>query len=346
MPRRNAGEGSLYQRKDGSWCAQFQGQYRYAKDKDTAKAKLYAMLTATEQAQPKNITIGKVLDDYLAAAKQNLKPRTVKRYREAIADLKPALGNTKMHALEAAQIEEMYARKLRHGTSPSSIRLLNAVLSNALKRAARLKLTTHNVCKDVELPRIEREEVEIFSPQEVQALLSAASQDRLEAAWVISLTCGLRVSELTGLQVQDYDASKGTLAIRRSVYNGAVGSPKSKRGRRTITLPQLAQDALTHHIQEHEPAMWMFPNSVGNSMFYSTFLEWHWRPLLKRAGVQYKNPHTCRHTVASTLLGKNLPIPAIARYLGHKEQMLLSTYSHLMPDQMDAVAAAMDDELG
>jgi hypothetical protein len=31
--RRNAGEGSLYQRKDGSWVAQSKGKYKYAKDK-------------------------------------------------------------------------------------------------------------------------------------------------------------------------------------------------------------------------------------------------------------------------------------------------------------------------
>jgi hypothetical protein len=44
----------------------------------------------------------------------------------------------------------------------STVQLINAVLSSALKRAVRLKLVEHKVCKDVQTPRIQREEVEVF----------------------------------------------------------------------------------------------------------------------------------------------------------------------------------------
>jgi integrase len=81
-------------------------------------------------------------------------------------------------------------------------------------------------------------------------------------------------------------------------------------------------------------------------MWRTTFINQHWKPLLKGAGVEYKVFHTCRHQLASTLLSKGLPITAVARFMGHDERTLLSTYSHLMPDQMSAVAAAIDGELG
>jgi hypothetical protein len=57
MARRKRGEGSVYKRKDGSWVAQFNGNYRYAKDEDTAKRKLYAMLSGAEESKPSNITV-------------------------------------------------------------------------------------------------------------------------------------------------------------------------------------------------------------------------------------------------------------------------------------------------
>ena len=233
MVRRAAGEGSVYQRKDGSYVAQYKGKYRYAKDKDTARAKLYKMLTATEEVQPSNITVSKALDDYLNAGGSNLKPRTVKRYSEAIqVHLKPSLGKEKLHELTALRVEEMYARKLSQGTSPSTIELMHAVLSACLKRSVRLRLVQHNVCRDVERPRIESEEVEIFSPSEVAAILSTAKYDTLEALWVLALTTGMRQGEIIGLKVSDYDRAKGTLAIRRTLYNGVEGSTKSKKGRR------------------------------------------------------------------------------------------------------------------
>lgn len=347
MRRRNAGEGSVYQRKDGSWVAQFQGKYRYAQTEDAAKQKLYKMLTNTEESKPKNITVGKLLDEYITHATPNLKPRTVKRYREAInLHLNSSLGKVKLHALDALTIEGMYSRKLADGVSPSTIQLINAVLSSSMKRAVRLKLASHNPCKDVELPRIETKEVEVFDPSEVRAILTAAKDDPLEACWVLALQTGMREGELIGTQVKDFDRANGTLAIRRTVYNGVEGTPKSKRGRRTIKLPQAARDALTSHTEQHNGSIWMFPNSVGKPMWRSTFVDLHWKPLLRRANVEYKHFHTARHYVASTLLGKGLPITAVARYLGHDEITLLRTYSHLIGDMREMVASAMDEALG
>jgi integrase len=347
MARRDSGTGSIYQRKDNSWVAQFNGIYRYAKSEQEAKRKLRQLLKQSDGIKPANISVATALDEYLQAARQNLKPRTFKRYEQAIAaDLKPAFGKQKLHKLTARTIEDVYARKLQDGLSPATIRLIHSVLSSVIKRAVRLKLLQHNVCKDVLLPKIDRDEVEVFDPSEVHALLTAAKYDRLEAFWVLALTTGARVSELIGLQVQDYDPSNGTLDIRRSVYNGAVGTPKSKKGKRQIKLPAIAQDALNRHLAGERDSIWMFPNSRGNTIGYSCFRRYHWLPLLKRANVQYRNFHTCRHTVASNLLANpSLPIPAIATYLGHDIDTLLKTYAHMLDNQMDAVAAAMDAAL-
>jgi integrase len=162
MGRRARGEGSVYQRKDGSWVAQLNGTYRYARDEETAKQRLYKLLAGTEEAKPDNITVAKHFDDFLKHVQTNLKPCTFKRYREAVdAHLRPALGKQKLHTLDAKKIEMVYAKKLERGLSPASIHVLHAVLSASLKRAIRLKLIQHNPCKDVETPRIEREEVEV-----------------------------------------------------------------------------------------------------------------------------------------------------------------------------------------
>lgn len=77
MGRRNSGEGRLYERSDGYGVAQYNGVYRYSKDKRTARKKLNQLMSQAVEATPKNIPIGKVLDDYLAAATPNLKPRMV-----------------------------------------------------------------------------------------------------------------------------------------------------------------------------------------------------------------------------------------------------------------------------
>jgi integrase len=188
----------------------------------------------------------------------------------------------------------------------------------------------------------------VFNPSEVKSLLSAAKNHGLEALWILALTTGLREGELLGLQTCDVDLRGRTLRVARTVYNGAVGTVKSKRSRRTITLPQIAYEALRQHIANSglDGDDWLFPNGNGQPMWRSNFIDRHWKPLLVRAGVEYKVFHTCRHYVASTLLSNGLPITSVARFMGYDERTLLSTYSHLMPDQMEAVAAAMDNILG
>jgi integrase len=280
-------------------------------------------------------------------AQQNLKPRTITRYRIAIeTHLIPAFSKVKLHKLTALQIETVYARKQADGLSASSIALLHAVLSSAMKRAVRLSLVQTNVCRDVQTPRIRRDEVQVFDPSEVSAILSAASPNPLRALWMLALSTGARECELLALQVQDYNSEQGTLAIRRTVYNGLIGTPKSRNGIRTIKLPRQAQQALDEHIKAYEPTTYIFTSSTGNTFNASHFINRYWKPLLKRAGVEYRTFHTCRHTVASTLLSKGLPIPAVAAYLGNTPQILLSTYAHCLPNQMDAVADALDSTLG
>lgn len=159
---------------------------------------------------------------------------------------------------------------------------------------------------------------------------------------MLALSTGARQGELLGLQSQDYDPTSGTLAIRRTLYNSKVYEPKSKHSKRTIVLPAQAKNALQEHTAANACNPWIFATDKGNTLPSTHFLRGYWHPLLKRADIPYHTFHTCRHTVASTLLGQGLPIPAIARYLGHTPQTLLRTYAHWLPSQMDMVAAAMD----
>src|SRR5215217_9531281 len=101
MARRSPGEGSIYKRKDGLWVAQINGTYRYAKTEADAKAKLYKLLAGIEECKPENITLSALMDRWFEYAAPNLKPATIKRYREAIQIyIKPNLGRTKLHKLD------------------------------------------------------------------------------------------------------------------------------------------------------------------------------------------------------------------------------------------------------
>jgi integrase len=175
MGRRMRGEGSVYERKDGYWVAQYKGRYRYAKTKQEAKRKLLELLKAGDVLQqPNSITVAAFMDRWLAFAEQNLKPPMVKRYRETIKIyIKPNLGNTKLHKLDALTIQQMYSNMLRSGLSPATVNLVHSVVSSAFTRAVKWGVLQHNVIENVDAPRIQRKEVEVHPARSTCIALSS-----------------------------------------------------------------------------------------------------------------------------------------------------------------------------
>jgi integrase len=164
----------------------------------------------------------------------------------------------------------------------------------------------------------------------------------------IALSTGMRGGEILALQKPDIDLARGTLQVHRTlILNGSsVGTPKSKNSRRTIQLPKVALDALAKHMRKNGEGIWVFPSESGTNLRYHNFIRFQWKPLVERAGVEYKSFHTNRHYVASELIGRGIPISAVARYLGDDEITLLRTYSHMIKGMEHMAASAMDDALG
>jgi integrase len=229
MARRIRGEGSVYQRKDGYHVAQYKGQYRYAKTQKDAKKKLLELIKAGEVHKPDSkTTVAAYMDRWIAFAEQNLKLATIKRYKEAIEiHIKPNLGDRKLHKQDAISVQDMYAQMQQSGLSAATVNLVHSVLSSALKRAVKWGVLHHNTIENVEAPGIHRTEVEVFTPQEVQALLSAASGDRLQALYFLALSTGMRGGELLGLEWKHINLDAGTLDVRQTTtIKGQLGLAK------------------------------------------------------------------------------------------------------------------------
>lgn len=100
-----------------------------------------------------------------------------------------------------------------------------------------------NASESVDLPKLGNEEVEVLLPEEVRTFLDAASEDRLEALYVVAVTVGLRRGELLGLRWTDLELEgEPKLRAARQLQRMRDGSgrrfvaPKGGKGR-TIRLP-------------------------------------------------------------------------------------------------------------
>jgi integrase len=154
----------------------------------------------------------------------------------------------------------------------------------------------------------------------------------------------------------DIDLDRGTLRVERSVEETKAGlrirPPKSKRGRRNLTLPPEAIDMLREHRKRQIELRLALGQGGQPSLVFSTIEGGHlspdnlsrdWRRVCAARKLPRCSFHALRHAHASMLIRAGVDILTISRRLGHaKVSTTLDTYGHLIEGADAEAAKAME----
>lgn len=370
--KRANGEGSFWQRKDGSWC----GQHVVALPDGTKKRKTIsgesfaevrdgvtrakAEWLGGEAVDDDGYTLEAYLDHWLASEHPSVSAKTYESYEGAVRlHIKPLLGCLRLKDLNANHLRWLYAEKRRAGLAPRTVQIIHTALAKALKEAVRRNLVITAATDDVKRPRVEKREMRTLDKAQVLALLRIAGDDPYEALYTLAVSTGLRRGELFGLEWKDVDFDRGVLSVRRSVSaNGKTVKPtKTGRGRTLRLAPGAVAALILHRArqQEHKAMMgasWqehglVFPSLAGTATNADNFVKRSFKPLLRKAGLPEIRFHDLRHTFATLLLPRpEVPSKVVQEMLGHSSiTMTLDTYSHVLPEMQGAAADAMQEML-
>lgn len=234
MARKKAnGEGSITKRKDGRYMGRYtvEGK-RYAVYGDTfeeTRVKLTEVLANIDKGTfiiSSNSTLSHWLREWLVDfALPTVKQSTYVSY-EAYARLhiEPALGRIKLSDLTVERFQRFFNQKhittdSEKGLSEKSLRNLYNMLHNCLEQAVINGHLMRNPINGVKLPIVPKREKRILTPTEQMALQTAAGQSRTLTAFAIifTLSTGVRLGELLGLQWGDVDDVNHSITIRRTV---------------------------------------------------------------------------------------------------------------------------------
>ena len=116
--------------------------------------------------------------------------------------------------------------------SPTSRRLARSVLRRALRYAEAEGLVSRNAAAIAHGVKLERAEGRTMSPEQARTFLDSIRGHRLEAAFVVMLSCGLRLSELLGLAWDCVDTDSDTPGARRPPWLEARPGPGTRPRRR------------------------------------------------------------------------------------------------------------------
>jgi integrase len=323
--------------------------------------------------EPSKITVADYIRDWLDKAA--LSPKTLERYRE-LAELQiiPHLGNTVLQKLRPRHISDWHTALLASGSKggkPLAARTVghaHRVLHGALARACAVEVLSRNVAAIIPPPKVEDKEVEILSPDQITTLVNGLAVDRrrnqtlpVRPLVFLALATGLRRGELLGLQWGDIDMDKATLKVDRSVEETKAGlrlkAPKTKNGRRTISLPASAIDALKVHRASLRADRLLLGvgREANDTLVFSTDagdllspdgLSKSWRYLTDALDLPPVMFHALRHTHASALIAAGLDVVTVSRRLGHANPTVtLNVYSHLFRKTDQAAAVAIEAAL-
>ncbi len=203
--RRPAGEGSVYQDGDGHWrgiadLGWVDGKRRRKYIRAATQGEVLAKLRQIRReadagvVADERITVGQFLSRWLKVnAPGSVSSSTLDDYGHTVRlHLEPTIGRKRLSQLTVADVDAVWAAKREAGYKPNSIRIMRAVLRRALGQAEREGLVQRNVAAISQPPRISQPEGRSLTVDQARAVLEAARGDRLEAAYLLLLSYGLR----------------------------------------------------------------------------------------------------------------------------------------------------------
>ena len=330
-----------------------------------ARAELRAALVAVdrgEHIEPTRLTVAQLVDERIAAwhASGRISGRTREAYETAAQRLAPIAG-IPVQRLGSARRSQRLHLGWRHLSSWSK-RASHGVLQRALGDALRHRVCTRNAAADQGPPRGgKRPEVVMLDAEQVAALI-ARLDDEWRAPVIVALYCGLRRSEQLALNWNRIDLDGGRMEIVEALDKAggkvSVKQPKSKAGRRVISLPQIVVATLRDHRRRQlERALLLgagrqpdsalvFPGMNGGHDSPRAFTN-RWARAAVRFGLRGATWHSLIHSHASMLVSAGLPVTTVAARLGHATAgVTLSVYARLFATDDAAAAAAIDRALG
>jgi integrase len=225
-----------------------------------------------------------------------------------------------------------------HRLSDPSIRNAVVPLQSCLRHAARAGLVTGDPETLVLLPRRRRgrafefDERRFLTRQQLTVLL-AEIPEQWQPLFELLASTGLRISEAIALRVIDAElkVDQPRIHVRRAIVGGQLTAPKSRHGRRTISISVALAAKLQMSAAGRANTDLLFTGARGavlrpGNLRYRVMI-----PAAKRAGVPWARFHTLRHTCAALLIASGMGPLALQRRMGHHSAAFtLDHYGHLI----------------
>lgn len=305
------------------------------------KSKRVNLFAETPVQEPCAITVAEYLHQWMERKAKELHASSINGYRKIIDNqIIPAFGSTPIGELTRPVVRQwIEAHPATNKTISNVLSPLRAALTDAVDDG----FIENNPLagwkyRKRQPPKSKRgKKKDPFSTAEQSAILGATTGQGRNLLQFLFWS-GLRTSEVVALEWGDIDWIGRTAHISRAETQAAdePEDTKTNAGTRRLKLLNPALEALAnqkeftflegkrvfHNPRTNEP--WAGDQPIRRTL---------WTPVLKKAGVRYRNPYQTRHTYASMMISSGEPIKWLSKQLGHSDMVTtLRTYVEWLDD--------------
>lgn len=250
-----------------------------------------------------------------------------------------------LRELEKIRAEDLYdflyyANSMRGNQWSARSRKLSAIRSLYKYLVNKCHYLEYNPTADIDSPKREKTLPKVLTLSEANDLLRAVAEDtesknRLRDYTILTLflNCGLRLSELVGINISDIDSDIASLRV--------IGKGRKER---TVYLNDACQSALTSYLSERASSKHKNPNEkalflsrLDQRMSVKTVQAMVYK-YLRLAGLESKqySVHKLRHTAATLMYQSgHVDVRVLKEILGHEQLNTTQIYTHVSSVDME-----------
>lgn len=267
--------------------------------------------------------------------------------------IKPLIGHVRLTNLDLVTYEKLYIGNLKNHHSPSTIKSYHQAMNTAINAAVRRRYISENMIQYATLPKdADIEEGDFISSEKFNTVLKYIIENEpINNRTLIFLLAhtGVRLNEARGLMWKNIKFKERQIQVFHQMNDykkGPLLIPTKGRNKRIIKV----SGQLIALLKEYRN--WCIEQSFKQKRQFQeddlVFISKRsYRPMsrntpyyrLQKAcevlGYENITPHTLRHTYASILLMHGQSYKKVSKILGNTEQVLINTYSHVIPDISD-----------
>ncbi|MGB7643031.1 MAG: tyrosine-type recombinase/integrase [Terriglobales bacterium] len=292
-------------------------------------------------AQTRRTIVELATDDFLRHLRErNASPHTIKAYTCDLDAFSAYIGTRDLKAIDHIAIRGFLSHLYEKGLSKTSVARSLAAVRSLYRWLAQEGVVEQNPAKLVSTPRLAKKLPRVPTIEEVNSVLDgkmpevASFPERDRLLLELLYGCGIRNSELVGINLDDIRLSNEAILIR--------GKGKKER---YVPFGGSARDAFAHYLPWRQQLLATLKKSTPALLLNQRGGRLTTRSvgrIVKRIAVAMGlspdvHPHTLRHAFGTHMLEEGADLRAIQELLGHERLATTQRYTQLSVKHMMSV---------